>query len=56
MHVSIFNQALQSAEAIFINPAVLYKYEDIIQGVIVNGVRKKAVDLNTTQAFGKKLT
>jgi len=40
---------------IFLNPSVLYKYEDIIKGVTVNGIRKKAVDINTTQAFGKKL-
>ncbi len=53
---SIFKQALQSAEVIFLSPSVLYKYEDIIQGVTVNDTQKKAVDINTTQAFGKKLT
>ncbi|SHJ41446.1 hypothetical protein [Lutispora thermophila] len=55
MNISIFNLAWQSAEKIFLNPSVLYKYEDIIKGVTVNGIRKKAVDINTTQAFGKKL-
>lgn len=55
MNISIFNLAWQSAEKIFLNPSVLYKYEDIIKGVTVNGKRKKAVDINTTQAFGKKL-
>lgn len=54
--LSILKQAQQSAETIFLNPSVLYKYEDIIKGVTVNGTTKKAVDLNTTQAFGKKLT
>ena len=56
MSFSLINQALQSAESIFLNPSVLYRFEDIIRGVTVNGVRKKAVDINTTQAFGKKLT
>lgn len=54
--ISILKQALQSAEIIFLNPSVIYQYEDIIRGVPVNGTRKKAVNLNTTQAFGKKLT
>lgn len=54
--LSILKQAQQSAETIFLNPSALYKYEDIIKGVTVNGTIKKAVDLNTTQAFGKKLT
>lgn len=53
--LSIFRQVLQSAEVIFLHPSVLYKYEDIIQGVKVNNIQKKAVDINTTQAFGKKL-
>ena len=55
MNINIFNLVWQSAEKIFLNPSVLYKYEDIIKGVKVNGSRKKAVDINTTQAFGKKL-
>ncbi|WP_065077978.1 hypothetical protein [Clostridium ragsdalei] len=54
--LSILKQALQSSETIFLKPSVLYKYEDIIRGVTVNGTQKKAVNLNTTQAFGKKLT
>lgn len=54
--LSILKQAQQSSETIFLNPSALYKYEDIIKGVTVNGTIKKAVDLNTTQAFGKKLT
>jgi hypothetical protein len=52
----IYEQALQSAETIFLYPSVTYPYEKIICGVPVNGVMKKAVNLNTTQAFGKKLT
>lgn len=54
--IPIFKQALQSAETIYLRPSVIYPYESIIQGVPVNGTRKKAVDLNTMQAFGKKLT
>lgn len=54
--LSIFKQVLQSAETIFLHPSVIYQYEDIIRGAQVNGTRKKAVNLNTTQAFGKKLT
>lgn len=42
MNISIFNLAWQSAEKIFLNPSVLYKYEDIIKGVTVNGIRKKS--------------
>ncbi|HHX61741.1 MAG TPA: hypothetical protein GX707_13700 [Epulopiscium sp.] len=52
---SILKQALQAAQTIFLSPSVLYEYDDIIRGVMVNGTRKKAVNLNTTQAFGKKL-
>lgn len=53
--ILILKQALKSAETIFLNPTVTYQYEDIIRGVQVNSTRKKAVDINTTQAFGKKL-
>ena len=55
MDKSVLKHALKSAEAIFLNPSVKYPYDDIIRGVQVNGTRKKAVDINTTQAFGKKL-
>ena len=48
-------EALQSAATVFLNPSVTYKYEDIIQGVQVNNVQKKAVNTNTTMAFGRKL-
>jgi hypothetical protein len=53
--ITIFKQALQSAETIFLHPSITYPYEDIIQGVSVNGSLKKAVGVNTTQAFGRKL-
>ncbi|HOA82300.1 MAG TPA: hypothetical protein PKK61_14750 [Defluviitaleaceae bacterium] len=56
MNTSIFERAWQSAEKIFLNPSVLYNYEDIIKGVTINGRRKKAVNINTTQAFGRKLS
>lgn len=52
----LLKQALKSAEKIFLCPSVLYRYEDIIKGVKVNGTLKKAVSINTTQAFGKKLS
>jgi len=39
-----------------LHPSVVYPYENVIKGVSVNGTQKKAVDLNTTQAFGKKLS
>ncbi len=54
--ISVFKQALQSAETIFLHPPIIYPYENIIRGVTVNGTRKKAVGVNTMQAFGKKLT
>lgn len=56
MNTSVFTQALQSAEAIFINPSVLYEYEEIIHGTIVNGVRKKAVDNKHYASIWQKLT
>lgn len=53
--IAIYKQALQSAETIFLYPSVTYPYADIIKGVSVNDKWKKAVNTNTTQAFGKKL-
>lgn len=49
-------KALKVAASVFLNPSILYRYEDIIRGVQIGSIRKKAVNVNTTQAFGKKMT
>jgi hypothetical protein len=49
-----FMKAFIVGESTFLHPKIKYDYDQIIDGVIIEGKKQKAVDVNTTQAFGRK--